>query len=161
MLLLYQPLKLFQGSEILPLHSIMLLLYPISSPSVKHSGKSFTFHYASTLSSLLSCLIRSLLTLHSIMLLLYREGEILLRIRYTLYIPLCFYFIEEPFYFFYLSPIFTFHYASTLSLGTAFCVLTSIFFTFHYASTLSIRQNFFSLPVSSLFHFISLTTVIK
>ena len=75
----------------------------------------FTFHYASTLSNGLLSRSHSLHHLHSIMLLLYLRscsGHLFIR---WIYIPLCFYFIPEGQQDILDKPLFTFHYASTLS----------------------------------------------
>ena len=142
----------------------------------------FTFHYASTL-SLTDCLrwrIRESIYiplcfyfiekiwdmstlnadyLHSTMLLLYRSAVHPGQHSIPIYIPLCFYFIKYAFWDNAETVLFTFHYASTLSISSIltdsdFLNLHSTMlllylealkgnppkankFTFHYASTLS------------------------
>ena len=54
-----------------------------------------------------------------------------------IYIPLCFYFIVERLYFQCPKIVFTFHYASTLSVLFFTQIKNVSKFTFHYASTLS------------------------
>ena len=99
----------------------MLLLYPGAENQVFQAGQ-FTFHYASTLSYPFLPLIW---------------------LRRSIYIPLCFYFIQG------LPPgrsarlLFTFHYASTLSDCLKAMNMILCLFTFHYASTLSRRVLFF------------------
>ena len=76
----------------------------------------FTFHYASTLSRKMAWLGNWLWHLHSTMLLLYLEPvQIQIQIV-VIYIPLCFYFICIPPFYCWYQLLFTFHYASTLSL---------------------------------------------
>ena len=71
------------------------------------------------------------------MLLLYPSSVRRLCSSYSIYIPLCFYFIPASGCMFAFQGIFTFHYASTLSILSN-TVISSLFtFTFHYASTLS------------------------
>ena len=105
---------------------------------VRGSGhSSFTFHYASTLSVWKSQGSETGKHLHSTMLLLYPRGRrkmtgdelhlhstmLLLYLfpasyspdSYFIYIPLCFYFIDQFHVFSFLPLQFTFHYASTLS----------------------------------------------
>ena len=77
--------------------------------------KKFTFHYASTLSEQKLQLIRQTKYLHSTILLLYRKSRKMKR----------------------MMMIFTFHYASTLSCAGRATLRIKIQFTFHYASTLS------------------------
>ena len=74
------------------LHSTMLLLYHNGMQTIK-TDESFTFHYASTLSktSIQLCLCPD--NLHSTMLLLYHTIGWAVQGVYTIYIPLCFYFI--------------------------------------------------------------------
>ena len=99
----------------------------------------FTFHYASTLSKRRpppatviepiyiplcfyfilfdSCSTSFLMIyLHSIMLLLYLTVWSLMRLELQIYIPLCFYFISIEEFHFSEESLFTFHYASTLSI---------------------------------------------
>ena len=54
----------------------------------------FTFHYASTLSKPKRIVERSKKNLHSIMLLLYQVNNIQVSSGLSIYIPLCFYFIQ-------------------------------------------------------------------
>ena len=98
----------------------------------------FTFHYASTLSTVFAAFFAfSSSYLHSTMLLLYLYGDIVSTEWDKIYIPLCFYFIASgedvhtersgiyiPLCFYFIANIsdenfgassFTFHYASTLS----------------------------------------------
>ena len=77
---------------LLPLHSTMLLLYPSDHICIPRIS-CFTFHYASTISSLTSSHALFMISLHSTMLLLYPELQAML----PLHAP------------------FTFHYASTIS----------------------------------------------
>ena len=72
------------------------------------------------------------------MLLLYRGTGAARGTGATIYIPLCFYFISGLLRLRLSCRIFTFHYASTLSLHLFFQLLDPKRFTFHYASTLSI-----------------------
>ena len=78
----------------LHLHSIMLLLYRIGKLLQKGEWAQFTFHYASTLSAFLLRIPYQVLHLHSIMLLLYLICPTAYYRSCTIYIPLCFYFIE-------------------------------------------------------------------
>ena len=55
----------------------------------------------------------------------------------SIYIPLCFYFIREINGSDRIDLLFTFHYASTLSVEWRSCLCSASAFTFHYASTLS------------------------
>ena len=56
-----------------------------------------------------------------------------------IYIPLCFYFIASNVHIPFGWSKFTFHYASTLSDVIALIMSVASLFTFHYASTLSHR----------------------
>ena len=82
--------------EILHLHSTMLLLYPSGFVTVAADQNLFTFHYASTLSTNLSAsgLQDSIFTFHYASTLSETWKSGLQPI--TIYIPLCFYFIEVP-----------------------------------------------------------------
>ena len=145
------------------LHSIMLLLYqkgkPYWSPTlviyiplcfyfirdraiIEVLRSTFTFHYASTLSSPTS---NTLLTSNGIYIPLcfyfIRDHHEIMTSGFRIYIPLCFYFI-----FLYRDHqghgiLFTFHYASTLSCHRRCCSHDQQQFTFHYASTLSWQRN--------------------
>ena len=75
------------------LHSTMLLLYPRGQLLTETFKREFTFHYASTLSILISPMSKPLHNLHSTMLLLYRLYHSDCIIADFIYIPLCFYFI--------------------------------------------------------------------
>ena len=138
MLLLYHIQE--QRAEITAqnLHSTMLLLYRGRRFTRRCRKLEFTFHYASTLSTLrqleaiasahlhstmlllylnLHLLTPSISTyLHSTMLLLYRLPTAADRWRRPIYIPLCFYFIDLINGGINGTIKFTFHYASTLSL---------------------------------------------
>ena len=61
---------------------------------LKRQGSSFTFHYASTLSLEAVRCTEMELHLHSTMLLLYRQLQFKESSRSSIYIPLCFYFIQ-------------------------------------------------------------------
>ena len=112
----------------------------VSSSETVFMNRPFTFHYASTLSD--------------------RPAKAVCR-KCVIYIPLCFYFIGgvilyEKFADLYLHStmlllylfatastallffLFTFHYASTLSLIAPHISVQTASFTFHYASTLSV-----------------------
>ena len=97
------------------LHSTMLLLYPHWGAGTPGRGSRFTFHYASTLSSLLI------------------DQEV----KKYIYIPLCFYFIDQQrtttdrICFIYIPLCFYFIYNIKEFRTSVFA------FTFHYASTLS------------------------
>ena len=98
------------------LHSTMLLLYPVWE-SVGRRKASFTFHYASTLSSIaaIARFLHSSFTFHYASTL--SDRRIWKRQKSTgIYIPLCFYFIGKTVQKAQRYCIFTFHYASTLSL---------------------------------------------
>ena len=71
------------------------------------------------------------------MLLLYRLTYRDILPAITIYIPLCFYFIAGQSVNKNLDKLFTFHYASTLSLSDSRPIFLLKSFTFHYASTLS------------------------
>ena len=76
--------------------------------------------------------------------------------RSTIYIPLCFYFIDIASNIFSFSTVFTFHYASTLSYRRDSNTDYISVFTFHYASTLSCapsRMSMLSTPFT--FHYAS------
>ena len=77
----------------------------------------FTFHYASTLSYARTPEFADLFNLHSTMLLLYLISLMLFTRPFFIYIPLCFYFIETLEVENIHPEIFTFHYASTLSIS--------------------------------------------
>ena len=159
MLLLYHADNCNMHSLLTHLHSTMLLLYlrwfqmmgkffciyiPLCfyfirySPFIHPSSKSFTFHYASTLSNELTFVFNQITHLHSTMLLLYPTSSTYFAIPFSyIYIPLCFYFIGDstgkevctryiyiPLCFYFIGgwpcswrapAVFTFHYASTLS----------------------------------------------
>ena len=74
------------------------------------------------------------------MLLLYRANGRLPQLCRFIYIPLCFYFIGVLAPSALIAKIFTFHYASTLSVHLLQKSLRGNLFTFHYASTLSIQK---------------------
>ena len=76
------------------LHSIMLLLYQNVRTALEHLKSTFTFHYASTVSTRMAASIANELNLHSIMLLLYHSAHTSYSIRFNIYIPLCFYCLE-------------------------------------------------------------------
>ena len=95
MLLLYRASPSHPGSFRIHLHSTMLLLYR-DSPRAEH---------------------RECLHLHSTMLLLYRYSGWIWPERENIYIPLCFYFIRSGRSSVRSNILFTFHYASTLSLS--------------------------------------------
>ena len=103
---------------LLNLHSTMLLLYPAQWCFLL-TASSFTFHYASTLSSAPSRKQSRSLNLHSTMLLLYPTS--------TSIFPMA-------------AVRFTFHYASTLSRPWSRERWDHCPFTFHYASTLSLLK---------------------
>ena len=115
MLLLYQPSDPLNADGGDHLHSTMLLLYRRAASSQNRSRRN----------------------LHSTMLLLYPSSVRRLCSSYSIYIPLCFYFIPASGCMFAFQGIFTFHYASTLSDPCSYCFRTHFPFTFHYASTLS------------------------
>ena len=159
MLLLYHVSSSPRNHLELTLHSTMLLLY--------HFPEGFCLLYISPLHStmLLLYLFSTVLlynlviSLHSTMLLLYLTSSLKESSPFRLYIPLCFYYIEEfcilrgvksflyiPLCFYYIlyngrvlrSPvIFTFHYASTISVSSICPGIWFSSFTFHYASTIS------------------------
>ena len=80
--------------------------------------------------------------LHSTMLLLYQDSRWGRSYHFTIYIPLCFYFISLPAASNACSSIFTFHYASTLSASALVDNIDALHqFTFHYASTLSKEEE--------------------
>ena len=163
MLLLYRTVypsaRHCASSESLYLHSTMLLLYQ-KSGLPKSGNITFTFHYASTLSD--AAAVGSdrvcTFTFHYASTLSGRR-VILLRDRFPIYIPLCFYFIwrtkrntaqkinlHSTMLLLYRKGAehniqrdtsFTFHYASTLSREEAIKRFVTTTFTFHYASTLS------------------------
>ena len=137
MLLLYQADFRSFLLRIPYLHSIMLLLYLDASLSSMTAPASFTFHYASTLSNSRLLIVDSDLYLHSIMLLLYQMFGNSRKTLLLIYIPLCFYFIDSVYGHEIIIVVFTFHYASTLSLFPAGRTRLFLLFTFHYASTLS------------------------
>ena len=83
------------------------------------------------------------------MLLLYRSSTSTPAYIVSIYIPLCFYFIDTSKLDSRFRMIFTFHYASTLSIHLITCILSFDRFTFHYASTLS---NSASSRLSSFIH---------
>src|SRR5699024_10880360 len=91
------------------LHSTMLLLYRRAASSQNRSRRN----------------------LHSTMLLLYPSSVRRLCSSYSIYIPLCFYFIPASGCMFAFQGIFTFHYASTLSDPCSYCFRTHFPFTFH------------------------------
>ena len=97
------------------LHSTMLLLYRLWDIFWERKSL-FTFHYASTLSSVneIIQLVSSLFTFH------YASTLSLLSAGYNVW-----------------CISFTFHYASTLSDSARICIRRRTPFTFHYASTLS------------------------
>ena len=151
MLLLYRNMGLQRPSGVPHLHSTMLLLYP--------RGQLLTETFKRNL--------------HSTMLLLYRESGSRRRMTgQIIYIPLCFYFIENWRSIINDATEFTFHYASTLSIcrempGGSRTDLHSTMlllypdtvrgtrkdgtiFTFHYASTLS-PLTILSLPYSIIY----------
>ena len=76
---------------------------------------SFTFHYASTLSVVISGNLAIYIYLHSTMLLLYPAAAPIFFAIFLIYIPLCFYFIRDKETHIRNISTFTFHYASTLS----------------------------------------------
>ena len=122
---------------VINLHSTMLLLYLFAKRSTI-SYSLFTFHYASTLSDEERLKEVCSVDLHSTMLLLYRIMQeypsgnrshlhstmlllyLMQRVRLgeinPIYIPLCFYFIFNPASSIIFPTLFTFHYASTLSV---------------------------------------------
>ena len=117
----------------------MLLLYPLRFWSARISCL-FTFHYASTLS--ISARVLQGHTLIYIPLCFYFIGDagVVCKVYDFIYIPLCFYFIVSVKHMDELSFLFTFHYASTLSVHLLQKSLRGNLFTFHYASTLSIQK---------------------
>ena len=147
------------ASPVSNLHSTMLLLYQVSLmakgkyeyiyiplcfyfipvPSLYFPALViFTFHYASTLSTvpLGSTLHRS--NLHSTMLLLYQGRSGSPRPTYPIYIPLCFYFIDVATLYSYLYPPDL--HSTMLLLYPGYSHTRQrlpLSFTFHYASTLS------------------------
>ena len=92
MLLLY-PAAAFAAAIVAYLHSTMLLLYLNQSLYTFPYILKFTFHSASTLSTVSYRLYLLRSNLHSTMLLLYLQGIVRLRQDSRIYIPLCFYFI--------------------------------------------------------------------
>ena len=100
----------------MPLHSTMLLLYLQQPGRLNVILKSFTFHYASTLSYCPEYreLCPSPFTFHYASTL---SKRLLIRaiLIFCIYIPLCFYFIPLPWTMQAWHCGFTFHYASTLS----------------------------------------------
>ena len=104
------------GSGVSDLHSIMLLLYQGLSCVPAVFSRTFTFHYASTLS-------------------LFMYHTSCTGVSFTFHYASTLSHVLAPFIHFLF--LFTFHYASTLSfwLRHRTCLLSG--FTFHYASTLS------------------------
>ena len=100
----------------------------------------FTFHYASTLSEPPEFILTPPGYLHSTMLLLYPLPFSRALVLRVIYIPLCFYFIFTLWNQVFDWAVFTFHYASTLSIPREPLPLSAPSFTFHYASTLSARK---------------------
>ena len=94
----------------------MLLLYQFPRRKNRRNISEFTFHYASTLS-----VMQTVGNRHSD----------------SIYIPLCFYFINVSYRTIHAKFKFTFHYASTLSAVSFIASARESIFTFHYASTLS------------------------
>ena len=121
------------------LHSTMLLLYRVPIREHIATTISFTFHYASTLSRIYFIGQDLHDHLHSTMLLLYPKMPFLYLNPAHIYIPLCFYFIHLHHIPGNGRCIFTFHYASTLSMLFGCRILGFLVFTFHYASTLSVN----------------------
>ena len=121
----------------------MLLLYPDTRPDNTYCGFVFTFHYASTLSK--QSLEKSTddYNLHSIMLLLYQESKIRYRIiKFNLHSIMLLLYRSPSQNIIPLYTLFTFHYASTLSLHKGSPSVLHSQFTFHYASTLSQHMPF-------------------
>ena len=77
---------------------IPLCFYFIANPEADEEwpARSFTFHYASTLSRIGGVLSTMQQNLHSTMLLLYLYAEKCREVAELIYIPLCFYFIRIP-----------------------------------------------------------------
>ena len=101
----------------------------------------FTFHYASTYTKFGSAEKMKSANLHSTMLLL-----ILCRIRKwstenIIYIPLCFYLYAGKYFFVRFYTKFTFHYASTYTIGKIIWFPRRDQFTFHYASTYTQKHH--------------------
>ena len=114
MLLLYQvlPIKNFLNSVFtfhyastlshiiyLPFNFFVFTFHYASTLSLQKGVRGtkysvFTFHYASTLSACPAPCTRLCADLHSTMLLLYRNWQYCATMRYLIYIPLCFYFID-------------------------------------------------------------------
>ena len=119
------------------LHSIMLLLYP-GSGIIKSGAVRFTFHYASTVSTIWNRLMADLQNLHSIMLLLYRI-YFLRRLKDQLHLHsiMLLLYLLRFWIAFSLHAQFTFHYASTVSYKMRIFSGILSTFTFHYASTVS------------------------
>ena len=98
MLLLYRKQRLKQKSVQLEIY-IPLCFYFIMIESytlILSSG--FTFHYASTLSGRKDRSNDGYTDLHSTMLLLYPQRNYVHLLYYSIYIPLCFYFIRVKFF---------------------------------------------------------------
>ena len=159
----------------------MLLLYLISPNRTRLNSATFTFHYASTISKSEKWFVKMEQNLHSTMLLLYQQSENLkekydqnlhstmlllyhlwsqqMMWKLPIYIPLCFYYIDNHGWKIPPCLLFTFHYASTISeperlhrgaaenLHSTMLLLYQVAtpassdakskFTFHYASTIS------------------------
>ena len=160
MLLLYRLTTCILATTGLYLHSTMLLLYR-GGTGVEVWYYGFTFHYASTLSKANAAATAALTTnLHSTMLLLYHRRKKSYKAEKNIYIPLCFYFIENsedgitserpiyiPLCFYFIEEHFT------RRRGALFR------FTFHYASTLSNNERrylsaFFTIYIPLCFYFI-------
>ena len=165
------------------LHSILLLLYP-QIGAYSSGVYIFTFHYASTLSACLLWRDHMHIHLHSILLLLYRVWRrsagkhyanlhstmlplypniaVLWKIANSIYIPLCFYFIQERLWqcshisYLHSTMLLLYHILNTIFFYCFFIYIPLCFyfiwsgtprsflqgtFTFHYASTLSKSWN--------------------
>ena len=160
MLLLYRTF-FCSNCKISWLYIPLCFYYIKQSFSVILKSTNFTFHYASTISLASPSNTMSVSSLHSTMLLLYLIG---LRDKETgreyLYIPLCFYYIITPKKPPIKESIFTFHYASTISLCSFLSICNLFPFTFHYASTISVNvDQSVEQPSNFTFHYASTISV--
>ena len=138
-------------------HSLTFSPYPIYIPlcfyfiSKSRACSSvlirFTFHYASTLSMIqyYSQKDVSLIYIPLCFYFIWVYGNAWVY-GDAIYIPLCFYFIEMKAPKNLYNSLFTFHYASTLSMWMPEACPQQTAFTFHYASTLSNTVNLSECP---------------
>ena len=118
---------------------IPLCFYYISTlPPAVTNNATFTFHYASTISMVYGDIFHDSYTLHSTMLLLYLGSCCRFRRPSVLYIPLCFYYIRYT-AFWTSVPDYPLHSTMLLlyPLATVVLIVLVTIFTFHYASTIS------------------------